>query len=224
MREFESVQRVDLIKRLCAGKRVLHLGCTNYPYTQDAIDAGMLLHFDLEKIASKLCGIDADHEGIEILKAHGSTNLVQGDLEALDECAVTGPFDVILAGEVIEHVNNPGLFLNGLKAFMNDDTELVVTTVNAYCAMRFFHYGARGRGGKAEPTHPDHVAHYSYSTLKLLLERHGFDVEHFYFYDLGNEHRRFVPWSLKLINDVSVALVPQWSDGVIAVCRLKHPA
>lgn len=224
MREFESVQRVDLIKQLCAGKRVLHLGCTNYPYTQDAIDAGVLLHFDLERIAAEVCGIDADRAGIDILNAQGSKNLIQCDLESLNGCAVGAPFDVILAGEVIEHLNNPGLFLNGLKRFMREDTELVVTTVNAYCAMRFFHYGARGKGGRAEPTHPDHVAHYSYSTLKRLLERHGFDVEHFYFYDLGNEHRRFVPWYLKVVNDVSVALIPQWSDGVIARCRLKAAA
>jgi hypothetical protein len=224
MHELESVQRVDLIRKVCAGKRVLHLGCTNYPYTHDAIDAGMLLHLDLEKIASEVCGIDADLEGLNILERHGSKNLVQCDLEALEQCSLDSTFDVILAGEVIEHVNNPGLFLSGLRRFMTESTDLVITTVNAYCAMRFFHYGARGKGGRAEPTHPDHVAHYSYSTLKLLLERHGFGVKHFYFYDLGNEHRRFVPWYLKVVNNISVALVPQWSDGVIAICRLKDAA
>jgi len=46
-------------------------------------------------------------------------------------------------------------------------------------------------------------------------------MDNFYFYDLGREHRRFVRWFLKVVNDVCVSLVPQWSDGVIAVCRAE---
>ena len=221
MRDLDSIQRVDLIKDMCTGKRVLHLGCTNWPYTEDAIAYAMLLHFDLEKVASELAGIDADQEGIAILERHGSENLVQGDLEAHGNCPLDDKFDVIVAGEVIEHVNNPGLFLHGIKRFMSEDSRLILTTPNAYCAMRFFYYGARGRRGKAEPVHPDHVAYYSYSTLKLLAERHGLEVTNFYFYKLGREHRRFVRWFNKLTNDIAVRLAPQWSDGVIAICRLK---
>ncbi|HEY2847011.1 MAG TPA: class I SAM-dependent methyltransferase, partial [Pyrinomonadaceae bacterium] len=163
-------------------------------------------------------------EGIEILESRGLKNIVQSDLEHIEECKLDGIFDVIVAGEVIEHINNPGLFLSGIKRFMRPDSELILTTVNAYCAMRFFYYGARGRRGKAEPVHPDHIAYYSYSTLKLLVERHGFEVTNFYFYDLGREHRRFVRWFLKIVNDVCVTFVPQWSDGVIAICRVKADA
>ena len=86
--------------------------------------------------------------------------------------------------------------------------------------MRFLQYGLRGKGGSFEPVHPDHIAYYSYSTLKLVLERHDFDVEQFMFYDLGDEHR---PHSSKLwnfVNDVSVKIAPQWADGIIAVCKL----
>lgn len=221
MREFDSIQRVVLIKEMCTGKRVLHLGCTNWPYTEQAIADEMLLHFELAKAAAELVGIDADQEGIEILERHGSTGLVHGDLEHLDECSLDGTFDVIVAGEVIEHVSNPGFFLSGVKRFMADGSQLVLTTPNAYCAMRFFYYGLRGRRGKAEPVHPDHVAYYSYSTLKLLIERHGLELSHFYFYDLGREHRPFVRWPLRVVNDISVRLVPQSSDGLIAICRLK---
>jgi SAM-dependent methyltransferase len=222
MRDFDSVQRVELIRDLCAGKRVLHLGCTNYPYTKDAIEQGMLLHFDLEKVAADLWGIDGDDAGIAILREHGSDQIVLGDLEALEDCPITGTFDVVVAGEIIEHLNNPGLFLAGIQRYMAPESQLVITTVNAYCAMRYFYYGARGKKGRVEPTHPDHVAYYSYSTLKLLVERHRLDLEHFYFYDLGKEHRRFVRWFLRIVNDVSVWFVPQWSDGVIAICRLRN--
>ncbi len=125
------------------------------------------------------------------------------------------------ADEMIEHLNNPGLFLNGIKRFMNAETRLVLTTINAYCGMRFVMYGFRGKRGSVEFVHPDHVAYYSYSTLKVLLERHGMHVDRFLFYDIGTEHRPHNRWFLNLLNDVCVRIAPQWADGIIAVCRLK---
>src|SRR5580765_6815911 len=146
--DFDLVQRLDIIKEACAGKRVLHLGCTNYPYTEDAIRLNMLLHFDLEKVATDLWGLDADQAGIDILASYGSKQIVLGDLEKLDQVGIHGAFDVIVAGEIIEHLDNPGLFLDGIQRFMGKDSLLIVTTVNAYCGMRFFYYGARGKGGR----------------------------------------------------------------------------
>ena len=86
--------------------------------------------------------------------------------------------------------------------------------------MRFAIYGLRGNGGTAEPVHPDHVAYYSYSTLKLLIERQNLHIDEFLFYDLGKEHRTLNPWYINLMNDVCVKISPQLADGVIAVCKL----
>ena len=219
----ELVQRVDLIKRMSAGKKVLHLGCTNWPYTKEAMDAGILLHFDLEKIAGTLYGFDFDQEGLDVLTSHGTKNLFRADLEKLDEVPLDETFDVIVAGEMIEHLNNPGKFLSGIRRFMNAETDLIITTVNAYSALRFLVYGLRGKGGLNEPVHPDHVYYFSYSTLKLLIERSGLSLREFYFYDIGPEHRPFNRWYYNFVNDVSVKISPQLSDGVIAVARLAEP-
>lgn len=216
----QLVQRVEFIKRLCAGKKVLHLGCTNWPYTAEAIEHDMLLHLELNEIASELYGFDYDQEGIDLLAARGITRLYRADLEKLEDVELGETFDVIVAGEMIEHLNNPGLFLKGIQRFMNADTKLVITTVNAYCGMRFAIYALRGRGGVAEPVHPDHIAYYSYSTLKLLVERQNLHIDEFLFYDIGNDHRQLNRWFLNLINDISVRIAPQTADGVIAVCKL----
>src|SRR5687768_2820046 len=160
-KHFELVQRLQFIRSVCAGKKVLHLGCTNWPYTLEAIEANILLHDELGTVASELYGFDYDQEGIDVLISKGYTNLYRADLEKLDEVDLSETFDVIIAGEMIEHLNNPGLFLNGIKRFMNPETQLVVTTVNAYSGMRFLVYGLRGRGGFLEPVHPDHIAYYS---------------------------------------------------------------
>jgi SAM-dependent methyltransferase len=220
--KIELVQRVKFIKNACQGKKVLHLGCTNYPYTEEAIEKDVLLHNDLLKISNELYGFDFDQAGIDILTKSGVNNLYQADLEALDEVDVKESFDVIIAGEIIEHLRNPARFLQGIQRFMSHETQLVITTINAYCALRFLIYGIRGKGGKNEPVHPDHVAYYSYKTLSLAIERENLDLEKFYFYDVGVEHRQFNPWYYNVINDVCVKFSPQLSDGVIAVCKLKQ--
>lgn len=220
-KHLEIVQRLDFIKSVSAGKSVLHLGCTNWPYTLEAIDAGTLLHKDLAEVSNDLYGFDFDQEGIDVLASKGFDNLFRADLEKLHEVGVDKQFDVIIAGEMIEHLNNPGLFLNGIKRFMSRRTRLVITTINAYSGMRFFVYGLRGQRGSLEPVHPDHVAYYSYSTLKLLLQRHGFNVENFMFYDLGDEHRPHNGRLRNFVNDLCVKIAPQWADGVIAVCTLS---
>ncbi|MEZ5288457.1 MAG: class I SAM-dependent methyltransferase [Vicinamibacterales bacterium] len=114
------VQRVAFIEEACAGKRVLHLGCTNWPYTETVIRDGSLLHLRLMARAAELHGLDSDREGLDVLAAHGVPHLHLGDLERLDETALDGPFDVIVAGEIIEHLSNPGLFLRGVRRLMDD--------------------------------------------------------------------------------------------------------
>jgi hypothetical protein len=164
--------------------------------------------------------LDYDQEGLETLARCGVTNLRRADLEHLESLELDRQFDVILAAEIIEHLSNPGLFLRGIRRFMQLDTKLVVTTVNAYCGMRMVQYGLRGRGGVAEPAHPDHVAYYSYSTLRHLLARENLKVNGFFFYDVGYEHRPHLPFYWNWVNDLCVLLFPQLADGIIAECTL----
>lgn len=220
-KKIRLVQRIEFIKNICRGKKVLHLGCTSYPYTNEMLELGEHLHLHLLNEADELYGFDFDQAGIDILKAKGVENLYRGDLEKLEEVELDRKFDVIIAGEMIEHLNNPGLFLNGVKRFMNDDSVLVITTINTYGGLRFVHYSLLGKGGTNEPVHPDHVAYYSYSTLNLLLKRHGLDVREFLFYDLGAEHKKNSKWYFIFINYLSVKFTPQLADGLIAVCGLE---
>ncbi|MDQ3322411.1 MAG: class I SAM-dependent methyltransferase [Acidobacteriota bacterium] len=221
-KKIELVQRVDFIKEICAGREVLHLGCTAYPYTKEAVENNMLLHFELEKAAETLYGFDFDQTGIDTLTELGGKNLFRADLEKLEEVNLDKTFDVIIAGEMIEHLSNPGLFLKGIRRFMNAETKLVITTINAYGAMRYLIYGLRGKGGTNEPVHQDHVAYYSYKTLSLVIRRENLKIDEFLFYDLGAEHRPFNRWFYNVFNDVCVKISPQLSDGVIAVCSLSE--
>lgn len=224
-REPQLVQRVDYLMQACRGRRVLHLGCANQPYTATTLADGSLLHLRLQAIAAELWGLDDDAGALELLRGHGCTRLVRADLQALErlpEDAFDGlgahGFDVIVAGEVIEHLPSPGLFLHGIQALMAPHTTLLLTTVNAYCGFRFATYALRGRRGRTEPVHPDHVAYYSLATLRRLTAACGLETRRALFYDLGREHRPHLRPALRLINDVLVGLAPQLADGVILEC------
>ena len=209
------VQRVDYLKDICRGKTVLHLGCTNWPYTEAALEDEALLHIELQGIARELWGLDADEEGIKLLRERGVDNLYRADLERLETLEMDQQFDIILAGEMIEHLSNPGLFLRGIKRFMRPDSTLVITTINAYCGFRMVIYGLRGRGGWMEPVHPDHVAYYSYSTIRHMISRENLVAKRFLFYDIGHEHRPHNRFYVNFINDLCVRFAPQLADGII---------
>ena len=214
------VDRVAYLLAACRGRRVLHLGCANAPYTEASLQADSLLHARLAEVAAELWGVDGDAEALELMSRHGHRHLIEGDLERLDHPDLPRRPDVIVAGEIIEHLANPGAFLQAAQALMGPETTLLLTTVNAYCGMRFVTYALRGRGGIAEPVHPDHVAYYSYATLHVLLQRYGFEVLDFAFYDLGPEHRPHNGFYRNAINDVFVRLSRQLADGIVVACRV----
>jgi 2-polyprenyl-3-methyl-5-hydroxy-6-metoxy-1,4-benzoquinol methylase len=161
------VIRHEYLVDKCKGKSVLHLGAVdNY---NDEVCA---LHKRLMKVSGSVVGLDIDSDGIERARANGVQNIIYGDLERLDEVNITDKFDMIIAGEIIEHLPNPGLFLAGIKRFFSPHTAMVVTTPDAFSLHRFA-IALRG----FEYVHPDHVCYYSYTTLQHLLVSHGFTVD-----------------------------------------------
>jgi hypothetical protein len=80
--------RLDYILNVCRGKRVLHLGRANAPYTKDKLEEGTLLHALIEGVAAEQYGIDVSAEGIEILGEHGCRNLAASDLAELSRAPV----------------------------------------------------------------------------------------------------------------------------------------
>ncbi len=219
--KIEIVERAEYIKSICGGKKVLHLGCTNYPYTDSSLKNNDLLHLELLKVSSQLYGFDFDQRGLDILSSLNIENLYQADLEHLENVELIETFDVIIAGEIIEHLSNPGLFLRGIKRFMNPQTILIITTINAYGGLRFLQYALRGKGGSSEPVHPDHISYYSYSTLNLVVKRENLNVKKFLFYDIGQEHRPHLKFYYSWINDLMVLFSRQLADGVIVECGLN---
>ncbi len=81
--------------------------------------AGAWLHEHLARDARELVGLDLDTAGVERARAQGYEAHVVDcrDAEAVRALGL-GAADVVVAGEVIEHLDDPGAFLDGLHALV----------------------------------------------------------------------------------------------------------
>ena len=173
MRVEHFLSRVDFLREVCRDKRVLHLGCSSGQFIKDRIDRGSLLHEILQQEARILYGIDLDGASLATMRKLGFANLCEGNAECLDELSSDETFDVVLAGDLIEHVTHPGAMLDGIKRLLQPKTgKFVVSTPNAFG----LHFQMRRWMGRYSE-HPEHVCFYSPETLQHLLERHGHRVQ-----------------------------------------------
>lgn len=193
----------------CRDKKVLHLGCIDWPYLDRKIAEGSLLHHDLVQVATEVVGYDSDRQGAEQFEAQGWP-VVVGNLEAMPDNLPR--FDVVVAGEVIEHLSNPGVFLASLGRAC-PQTEVIVTTPNAYAARRFWRF-LLGH----EQVHPDHVAYYSPLTLRYVLQRAGYEILAEMPYPIGDEYTT-LPNYYRWFERAGMVFQVWTADGLIALAR-----
>ncbi|MDB6026134.1 MAG: hypothetical protein JWM68_2357 [Verrucomicrobiales bacterium] len=211
-----TVDRVTYIVNECRGKRILHLGCTDWPYTEAKLSGGALLHAKINEVAGSLTGVDADEEGVAYFRKIGFSETYVDNVEKFSNALVRDKkYDVIIAGEIIEHLENPGLFLRSVQNVMTTDTVIIITTINAYCFFRFVYYLF-----KREMVHPDHNFYFSPIVLRKLITRCGLEVVDFRYYPIGKEIRALNPRKMVLLNDIGRLFFPKASDGLIFKARL----
>ncbi|MBI4971515.1 MAG: class I SAM-dependent methyltransferase [Candidatus Omnitrophica bacterium] len=178
--------RWDVMKDLVSGKSVLDLGCVDHEAEKEA--GAEWLHRKIKFAARDLLGIDYQIEAVKALRQKGY-NVEAGNVEALD---LGRTFDVITAGNIIEHVSNPGHFLDSVRRHMRDDSLFLMTTDNCY-GLRSLKAVILNDG--VVPNH-EHVTTFEEKILRQLLNRQGFEVVGFYFYN--GPYAKV--WKEKLIN------------------------
>jgi 2-polyprenyl-3-methyl-5-hydroxy-6-metoxy-1,4-benzoquinol methylase len=171
----EYVSRDEKILELCRGKRVLHLGCvgfTDCPMADKIRLARQSLHQRLTE-SSECTGVDLDAETLAQLQVQQVfNNVVVGNVEQLELLPANLPkFDVVVAGDIIEHLSNPGKMLDGVAKHLKPAGVLVVSTPNSMGLPAFVRYlFGRFREGL------QHVLCFNPITLAQLLERHDYEV------------------------------------------------
>ncbi|CAJ0869908.1 glycosyltransferase [Ralstonia flatus] len=152
--------RVDVFKTLCAGKRVLHIGCADWPIT----DPKTSLHLALEPVCAKLDGFDIHAEALEPLAP-----LTRGRLFSRFE-DIRDQYDLVLVPEVMEHVPDVAGFLKQLDSL--DTHSYVITVPDAFqCHPRHFDY-LNDTQTFVEVVHPDHNCWYTPFTLSNTIKKY----------------------------------------------------
>jgi len=184
--------RDELIRSICKNKKILHIGATDAPYTQEKFENGLLLHKTLMECSEKVMGIDIDSSSIDFLKSKGINNINLFDMNKLGEL----PFspDIIIFGEIIEHLQNFQTALDNIKSIMTPETELLISTPNRFYLLSFFIAILQQR----EPIHSDHKVVFSYGSLRQLLEANGLKITHFHFTFLPREKESLFKKTIRL--------------------------
>lgn len=211
LKQIKLVKRVQFIQELCKNKKVLHLGATDAPCTLDAIQNGRFLHFDLQDVCRELVGIDISQSMIDFLaKEYQVSNIRYGNIENLEDYPQE-QFDVILAGEILEHLSNPGNAIKCIATIAQPDTKIIITVPNAYSLKGFL----RAWSGH-ELIHPDHILHHSPYTLQSLLERYGIYVKESFSFINGGQGL------LASLTNQLLSLTPRLAEGIGVICSTQR--
>lgn len=109
-----------IIEMTGTNKRVLEIGTSTGYISKILMDMG-----------NQVVGIEIDRESGEIAKKY-CESMILGDVEELDldEYLEPSSFDIIILGDILEHLRWPGCFLERIKKYLADNGYLVVSLPN----------------------------------------------------------------------------------------------
>lgn len=158
----------QLLSLVRDGERVLDVGCSS----------GYLAR----PLVARRCvvvGIEQDAAAADIARDVCETVLV-GDVETMELPFAAGSFDVVLCGDLIEHLRDADAFLARARPLLRPGGRLVLTTPNvANWAMRLALLAGRWRYTERGILDRTHLHLFTKATLVETLHRAGYDVSVF---------------------------------------------
>ena len=217
----ELVDRLDAVRSLVRDRRVIDLGFVDVGLMNAKRGRGLWLHEVVDDAARETVGVDSDEPGIARARELGYEAYV-ANVESGEELAALGlePAEFVVAGELLEHLDRPGDFLEAVKTLVASDGRLVLTTPNAHSLTNAL-AAIAGR----ELVNPDHVSWVSWRTLDTLLSRHGWRLDAVSYYrfprvESGPAAQRLLFNGYQRIAHPLFAIRPNLADGILAVGRL----
>jgi SAM-dependent methyltransferase len=168
------VDRIAYISGACKNKVVLDLGALDETAFAQKTGHGTWLHEEIARVAVRVIGLDSSN----IVLADGlvtARNAVirKGNILDIDSflSEIDLSPDVVVAGELIEHLDNPLQFLQSFRRIPRlKGKALLLSTPNATAI-----HNCLIAMANRESTHPDHLCILSLKTLSTLLSRAGYE-------------------------------------------------
>jgi SAM-dependent methyltransferase len=216
------VERKAFLLDLVRGRSMLSIGLgghaepREYSYHLGSTDLRRTISGELAAVAGDASFADISDAAIDAFRPQVDaqyhlvdiTSAVEGWPRELAEAR----FDVVVIGEVIEHLDNPGAALRNLHGLLAPGGQLVVTVPNAFALSGI----ARVLLGR-ETTHPEHATHHSYVTLHRLLTMNGMPPSEVLWYRWARYGGSRLHRAKRAAAAAVSARFPQLSHGLIAV-------
>lgn len=155
-----------LLDAVGSGERVLDVGCSSGYLSEPLSQRG-----------NTLVGIELDATAAREAERWCERVLV-GDVETMELPFEPGSFDVVLCGDVIEHLRDPGAALARLRPLLVPGGRLVVSTPNiANWAMRLSLLAGRWRYTDRGFLDRTHTHLFTRRTLVETIESAGYRIE-----------------------------------------------
>ena len=206
---FMLLRRSTFVAGLAEGKRVLDIGCVNHSLTTR--QAEHWLHGLLREKAAYLVGLDYEQEEVDSLRKEGF-NVVCAD--AMD-FSLGEQFDLIVAGEIIEHLTCPGRLLECAKRHLAPRGKLVLTCPNANNVLYFLENCMMGH----EQDNTDHTCLFTPTTMSVLLHKCGYRPVSYHFVA---ENLAYYKGSVGRKALAHVMWLAQVAAGVLRPCLCKN--
>lgn len=165
---------MEVIGPLVKGRKTLDLGVVDSRSQKDAVavrltvKAATSLHAAIREINADVLGVDIDSKGIELLS--GLNFKVQvADVMTMQ---LGEKFETIIAGDIIEHLDNAGQFLCNLAEHLTDDGILLIKTPNPFYIKQTWKIWRYNQ----PQVHEEHICWFCPRTLSNLCSRCGFNV------------------------------------------------
>ncbi len=199
--------RKRTLEKYCRGKSVLDVGCVG----GIGKEKNKLTHDIIRGVASHVLGVDNNKKAVEMFKKRGY-DIIYADARSLD---LGRKFDVVFAGEIIEHIEDQGLFLENVKKHLKPDGLLILSTPNAHdFAYHINRFMGRMDDDYDKCRNIGHVVAHSYGTIRHLLEKAGFSViEYYYINSICLTKRRKAMRPLTRI-------FPDLAESILVIARL----
>ena len=190
--------RVNFISQLFQSKHVIHLGCCDHvPLIKQKIQNHTWIHNIISESSTKCIGIDINKEAVEYVKNECDiNNILYGDIlkDNIPEIN-NSKWDYLFMGEILEHTDNPQLFLKTIRdKYKKNISKLVVTAPNALCYLNLICAIKNG-----ECINTDHRYWFTPFTLAKLLTIAGYSTIEFCLIEPEKEIKTNLKTGIKIL-------------------------
>lgn len=164
----QAIDKRNWILGAVKDRTVLDLGIVDHDIEESLRHPEKWLHGAIVENAKHVVGVDILEDAIQRLRGEGFNVLAADALELrLDE-----RFDVVVCGDLIEHVASPLALLETISYHLNDDGQAYISTPNPFAIGRAFQVLFEGWTG----VNSEHVCWICPQTMFQLVERSDLSI------------------------------------------------